>query len=276
MAWRAAAYGVLTTAGAEAKAQAALLASTARGKDAGCNTFPSARPARPTAPALVAPRDVPRRRLGTAAGRTGLLHALAHIELNAVDLAFDMALRFAGEIDRAGLDSGAFVADWVGVGHEEASHFLMLNARLQALGSHYGALPAHDGLWEAAEATGDSALARLAIAPMVLEARGLDVTPGMAARLRAAGDKESAAILDRIFADEIGHVAIGVRWFTRLCAARGLEPGAAFEGLVADRFRGGLKPPFNEAARNEAGLAPAFYARWNNPCASSPPGLPDC
>lgn len=265
MGWRAGALGVLETADAAAKCEAAL-AARAEGGDQAPNLAPPRRPARPARPELMPPRDVPRRRLGSPEGRIALLHALAHIELNAVDLAFDMALRFVGEANASGLDAGAFVADWFSVGREEAGHFLMLNNRLKALGSHYGALPAHDGLWEAAAATADSLLARLAIAPMVLEARGLDVTPGMAERLAAAGDRESASLLHAIYADEIGHVATGVRWFESLCAARRLEASAAFAALVADRYRGALKAPFNDKGRVAAGMHSAYYAPWNESC----------
>lgn len=268
MSWRAAALTVLETAGTEAKCAAALSACT-DGED-GAPLAPPDRPARPAEPPLILPRDAPRRRLGSVEGRIALLHALAHIEFNAVDLAFDMALRFADEAAAAGLGARAFVEDWFAVGREEATHFLLLNKRLKALGSRYGALSAHDGLWEAAEATADDLLARLAIAPMVLEARGLDVTPAMADRLKAAGDHESAAILETIYADEIGHVATGVRWFEALCARRGLDPKETFAALVETRFRGSPKPPFNAPGRRTAGMPPAYYDRWNKPCAADP------
>ncbi|WP_089413411.1 ferritin-like domain-containing protein [Amphiplicatus metriothermophilus] len=218
------------------------------------------RPARPARPILAPPGKVPRRRLGSPRGRIALLHALAHIEFNAIDLAFDMAARFACDIAEAGLDARAFVADWAQVGADEARHFLMLADRLEALGAAYGDLPAHDRLWEAALATRDDALARLAVAPMALEARGLDVTPGLIARLEAAGDARSAALLRVIYEDEIGHVAAGVRWFRRLCARRGLRPAAAFRKLIAERLAGGLKPPFNTEGRSAADLTADFYA----------------
>lgn len=222
-------------------------------------TAPS-RPARPAQPHLVPPHAVPRRRPGTRAGRIALLHALAHIEFNAIDLAFDMALRFCGAIGAAGLDQRRFVADWFAVGHDEARHFTMLNERLGALGAAYGESPAHDGLWHAAEQTSDDALARLAIAPMVLEARGLDVTPGMIEKLSAAGDHDSADILRVILREEVDHVRKGHQWFDALCAARALDPRAHFRALVSERFAGRLKPPFNEDARREAGLMPDFYS----------------
>ncbi len=266
MGWRAAALAVLQAAGTEEKCAAAMAARASSGPEP--PLAPPARPARPAEPPLILPRDAPRRRLGSVEGRIALLHALAHIELNAVDLAFDIALRFADEAAAAGLDAQAFVAEWFKVGCEEAAHFLMLDNRLRALDARYGALPAHDGLWEAAEATADSLLARLAIAPMVLEARGLDVTPGMADRLAAAGDFESARALETIYADEIGHVAVGVRWFEALCAVRGLDPRETFAGLVESRFRGRPKPPFNAPGRRTAGMDPDYYARWNDPCAA--------
>jgi uncharacterized ferritin-like protein (DUF455 family) len=195
-----------------------------------------------------------RRNFGSPAGRVALLHALAHIELNAIDLAWDFVARFG----QAGLPP-AFFEDWVTVAAEEAEHFSVLSARLAALGATYGDLPAHDGLWEAAAATAHDALARLAVVPLVLEARGLDVTPEMIARLERAGDHQSAAILDRIHRDEIGHVAAGVRWFEWLCARQGHEPRAMFQALVRRHFSGSLKPPFNRAAREEAGFGPNYY-----------------
>lgn len=222
-----------------------------------------ARPARPARPILVAPGEAPRRRLGAPAGRVALLHALAHIELNAIDLAFDMAARFAPSVAALGLDARAFVRDWVRIGAEEARHFRSLETRLAGYGAAYGDLPAHDGLWSAAERTQGDVLARLAIAPMVLEARGLDVTPAMAERLAEAGDPESAAAVRTIFEDEIGHVAAGVCWFESICARRNLAPEAAFKALLEAHFAGGLKPPFNDNARRRAGLRLDFYANVN-------------
>ena len=213
------------------------------------------RPARPERPALLAPRDMPKRRAaGTAASRIALLHALAHIELNAIDLAWDIIARFAG----GDLPRG-FYDDWVGVAAEEAKHHALLAARLAELGAAYGDLPAHDGLWQAASATAHDLLARLAVVPLVLEARGLDVTPAMIARLERAGDGASAAVLRVIYADEIGHVAVGRRWFEWLCLRRGVPPAATYRDLVRRHFKGALKPPFNRAARAAAGLAAEFY-----------------
>jgi uncharacterized ferritin-like protein (DUF455 family) len=212
------------------------------------------RPGRPDRPALVNPRDMPRRSTGGGRGRVALLHALAHIELNAVDMSWDLIGRFAHEAMPR-----AYVDDWVGVGREEAEHFELVSARLAELGSAYGDLPAHDGLWQAAQATGHSLLARLAVVPLVLEARGLDVSPGMIASLETAGDKASAAVLEVIYRDEKGHVAVGARWFRFLAARHGLAPEAAFHDLVRRNFRGPIKPPFNDRARAEAGLTPGFY-----------------
>ena len=216
---------------------------------------PPERPARPARPLLRPPREMPRRRVGPGLkGRIALYHALAHIELNAIDLAWDLIARFTGE----GLPR-AFHDDWVRVAAEEAEHFTLLDARLTALGAVYGDLPAHGGLWEAAQETARDLLARLAVVPLVLEARGLDVTPGLIAKLEAAGDTQGAAVLRVIYEEEIGHVAAGKRWFDTLCRRRGLEPDRAWPVLVRRHFKGKLKPPFNEAARQAAGLSPTFY-----------------
>jgi len=214
-----------------------------------------ARPARPDRPELRRPGDMPRRKAGgSAEKRIALLHALAHIELNAIDLAWDMVARFAGpELPRA------FCDDWVRVADEEALHFGLLDGRLKALGAAYGDLPAHDGLWSAAMETAHDLLARLAIVPLVLEARGLDVTPAMIVDLRRSDDPESAAILQRIYDDEIGHVAIGSHWFHTIAHQRGLDPMTAWQELVKRHFRGQLKKPFNRAAREQARLPADFY-----------------
>lgn len=242
-----------------ARRAAALSGNLPAGPGAGWPACPR-RPARPQEPRLVPPGDVPRRRPGSPAGRVALLHALAHIEFNAIDLAFDMALRFAPQIAEAGLDWRAFIADWAHIGDDEARHFEALDSRLRELGSEYGALPAHDGLWSAAENTADDALARLAIAPMVLEARGLDVTPTTIEKLERLGDHDSASVLSMIYRDEVSHVAAGVRWFRALCEARALAPGPTFAKLVQERFAGALKGPFNHVARAQAGLSRDFYA----------------
>ncbi|MFZ5618317.1 MAG: ferritin-like domain-containing protein [Pseudomonadota bacterium] len=271
--WRDLAVAALAAAAPKEKCAAAARAfevvSTGSFRLDGEWVAPPDAPARPERPILLPPQAAPRRRLGSLEGRIALLHALAHIELNAVDLAFDMAARFEGEIAAAGLDRAAFIRDWFAIGAEEARHFAMLDDRLSELGSAYGELPAHGALWESAARTADSVLARLAVAPMVLEARGLDVTPQMARRLRLAGDAKSAEILDEIYRDEIGHVAAGARWFDRVCNARGIDPATEFARLVSERFSGGLKPPFNREGRSAAGLPERYYSGWNGPCEES-------
>jgi uncharacterized ferritin-like protein (DUF455 family) len=212
------------------------------------------RPARPGRPELLPPSQMPKRgRGGSERGRIAMLHALAHIEHSAIDLAFDLAGRFGPAFPRA------FVDDWFAVGADEAIHFALLDRRLRTLGSAYGALPAHDGLWEAAAATADDPLARLAVVPMVLEARGLDVTPAAVERFEAAGDGRSAAILGRIYRDEIRHVGAGSKWFQWACESQRIEPVAEWKRLVGARFRGAIKPPFNASARDEAGLSRDYY-----------------
>lgn len=213
------------------------------------------RPGRPAEPVLLRPGDMPRRKVGgSSEKRVALLHALAHIELNAVDLAWDIVGRFDGpELPRA------FFDDWVKVASEEALHFDLISRRLSALGAKYGDLPAHDGLWSAATETAHDVLARLAIVPLVLEARGLDVTPTMIADLQRIGDEESAWILQRIYDDEIGHVAIGSRWFNGIAINRGLDPTTTWQDLVKRHFRGHLKRPFNRSGRDKAGLPAGFY-----------------
>ncbi len=234
-----------------------LIAETGRSK-------PPDRPARPARPALVPPREVPRRRIGPdPAGRIALLHALAHIELNAIDLAWDLIARFSPAAGAAGMPR-EFFDDWCRVAADEARHFALLGARLADLGAAYGDLPAHDGLWEAAKTTADDLLARLAIVPLVLEARGLDVTPGMIDKLRRAGDEASAEILEVIYREEITHVAAGERWFARLCRRQGRAPGVAWEALVGQHFKGVLKPPFNDEARRAAGMSPDVYGYFTD------------
>ncbi|HYJ81842.1 MAG TPA: ferritin-like domain-containing protein, partial [Allosphingosinicella sp.] len=249
---------VLLAAEPAAKVKAARAAMRAWRTGALAHAFDAAmpdKPARPERPLLLPPTRMPKRgKAGSERSRIALLHALAHIEFSAIDLAFDMAGRFGAGLPRA------FVDDWVGVGADEAMHFALLDRRLRALGSCYGALPAHDGLWEAAAETAHDILARLAVVPMVLEARGLDVTPAAVARFEAAGDVRSAAILGRIYRDEIRHVAAGSRWFKRGCESRRIEPVSAWKRLVGTHFRGVLKPPFNDSARDEAGLSRDYYA----------------
>ncbi|TJY62250.1 ferritin-like domain-containing protein [Sinimarinibacterium sp. CAU 1509] len=203
-------------------------------------------PGRPEQPLLVSPRDVPTRGLGSVAGRAALAHAVAHIEFNAINLALDAACRFDGL-------PLPFYRDWISVAQDEARHFQMVQQRLDALGSHYGALTAHNGLWEAAEKTAHDVLVRMALVPRVLEARGLDVTPGMIGRLREVGDLDTVAVLDVILAEELRHVAIGTHWFRYLCEQRGLSSTETFKGLLAEHNIH-LRPPLNLPARYAAGF----------------------
>jgi len=216
-------------------------------------------PARPTKPELVAPSQVPKRRLGSPAGRGALLHAVAHIELNAIDLAADMIARFALHDDIADKDKADFITDWSAVCDDEARHFIMLADRLDQLGLSYGDHPAHNGLWEAAQTTCNNFPARVAIAPLVLEARGLDVTPGMIKRLMSVGDQESARLLQIIYDEEIAHVATGAKWFQYLAERKNESPESWFHFLVRNHFRGQIKSPFNDKARTLAGLSKAYY-----------------
>ena len=224
---------------------------------------PPDRPARPARPELLAPRDVPRRRPGSEAGRIALLHAVAHIELNAVDLHWDIIARFTDHPMPLG-----FYDDWVKAADEESKHFNLVSDCLEAMGSHYGALPAHAGMWRAAEDTADDLHGRLAVVPMVLEARGLDVTPGMIDIFRKAGVSHAVAAMEVIYAEEVGHVAYGSKWFNWLCGRDGSDPKEVFHRLVRQYFHGSLKPPFNEEKRADAGLPPDFY--W--PLAQDTPG----
>lgn len=215
---------------------------------------PPLRPARPDAPELRAPRDVPRRKPGSPAGRLALLHAVAHIELNAVDLHWDIIARFCDTEMPVG-----FYDDWVKAADEESKHFNLMCDCLEAAGSHYGALPAHAGMWRAAEDTVADLMGRLAVVPMVLEARGLDVTPGMIEIFRKAGADDAVAALEVIYAEEVAHVAYGSKWFHFLCGRYNEDPKDRFHDLVRKYFHGPLKPPFNEEKRAEAGIPPDFY-----------------
>jgi len=215
---------------------------------------PPDRPAHPPEPALLPPRAMPERgKAGSPRARIALIHALAHIEFTAIDLAWDLVARFGAGCPRA------FADDWVRIAAEESLHFLWLSARLEMLGSRYGALPAHDGLWESAQATAGDLIARLSVVPLVLEARGLDVTPQTAERLRTAGDAISAGMLERIYRDEIGHVGAGVRWLHWACESANMTVDSAFERSVRLYFKGQIKPPFNVEARNLAGFSENLY-----------------
>jgi uncharacterized ferritin-like protein (DUF455 family) len=204
-------------------------------------------PGRPEKPLLVHHSALPGRKMNSQKGRTAFIHALAHIEFNAINLAWDAVFRFRGLPD-------AYYNDWAKVAAEEAQHFCLLDERLQQLGCEYGDYPAHDGLWEMAIKTADDVLVRMALVPRVLEARGLDVTPAMIRRLQQIGDDETVAVLERIYADEIGHVEIGSRWFRFVCAERGLESARTFRAILVDFRMDRIKHPLNEAARAQAGF----------------------
>ncbi len=214
---------------------------------------PDGLPGRPPLPRLVAADQVPRRTPFTLAGRAALLHAVAHIEFNAINLALDAAWRFGGLPD-------AFYRDWIGVAAEEALHFTLLTGHLRSLGHGYGDFDAHDGLWRMTAATAGDPLARMALVPRTLEARGLDATPPMQERLRRAGDARAVAILATILRDEVGHVAIGNRWYRWFCRRDGLDAEALYPQLVERYAAPRLRPPFNLEARRAAGFSEAEIA----------------
>jgi uncharacterized ferritin-like protein (DUF455 family) len=201
----------------------------------------------PSKPDLVDPSQVRRRRLGSREGRAALVHAITHIEFNAINLALDAAYRFR-DMPRQ------YYLDWISVAADEARHFQLLSSRLEDLGFSYGDFPAHNGLWEMAQKTAGDCLMRMALVPRVLEARGLDVTPGMIERLKTAGDLETARILRVILEEEVRHVEIGSYWFHLCCDQRGLEPEATFVRLLKEHFSGSLRGPFNLPARMKAGF----------------------
>jgi uncharacterized ferritin-like protein (DUF455 family) len=210
-------------------------------------------PGRPTLPRLVPAKQVPGRSPFTLEGRAALIHAICHIEFNAINLALDAAWRFAGMPE-------AYYLDWLQVAAEEALHFTLLRGHLQTLGHDYGDFDAHDGLWQMAEATAGDIVARMALVPRTLEARGLDATPPIQAKLRKAGDGAAVAILDIILRDEIGHVAIGNRWYGWLCERQALDAEALYPQLVARYAAPRLRGPFNLAARRAAGFSAAELA----------------
>jgi len=216
-------------------------------------------PGRPAKPELVAATDVERKGIGSLEGRRSLLHAIAHIEFNAINLAADMLARYGDSSRISDQCRKGFITDWVKVCDDEARHFTMIADRLDDLDCYYGALQAHNGLWEAAISTSKDLAARLVIAPMVLEARGLDVTPGMIKKLVSVGDKKSADILSIIYEEEIPHVAAGTRWFMHICERENLNPEDTFKSLLQTHYKGRLKPPFNHEARTLAGMPNAFY-----------------
>ena len=212
------------------------------------------RPAWPDDLVLLPPSQMPKRgKGGSERGRIALWHALAHIEFVAIDLALDIVGRFGGTMGEE------FASDFLAVAADEAMHFALLDRKLGTHGSRYGALPVHDGLWQAAQDTAGDVGARLAVVPMVLEARGLDVTPATRDRVASSGDSRGAAILQRILDDEIRHVAFGTKHFSRVAAARGENPPELWRKLVESRFSGAIKPPFNDSARRSAGLSREFY-----------------
>ncbi len=207
-------------------------------------------PGRPARPELVDPRRLERRSGATPEGRIRLLHAFAHIEFNAINIALDAVYRFRHLPRR-------YIGDWLGVARDEAKHFLLLADELERRGSRYGDFSAHGGLWDMVCRTRGSALERMALVPRVLEARGLDVTPGMIAKFRQAGDFAAVEILEIIYRDEIGHVRVGSHWFRHLCDQRGADPETTFRDLVATFLDGKLRGPFNWPARLAAGFAAA-------------------
>ncbi len=219
-----------------------------RDTDAQPLPHPLPAPGRPVRPQLVSPFEVPRQGLGSVAGRAGLIHAIAHIEFNAINLALDAVWRFRDMPD-------AFVEDWLRVAAEEATHFNMLRERLRQLGFDYGDFVGHNSLWQMAVDTDHDVMVRMALVPRVLEARGLDAVPPIRKKLAALGDAETVAILDRIFEDEIGHVQIGNYWFTTLCDARGIEPLACFRQLLIDYEVDTLRGAYNWEARRAAGFS---------------------
>jgi len=236
-------------AGVEAMATA--WENAAMALDSGCALRPGLSiPGRPPLPLLVPPREVKHRSMATVEGRAAMIHALAHIEFNAINLALDAIWRFAGM-------PRDYYADWLRVAKEEAYHFSLLARHLRSLGFAYGDFAAHNSLWELTEKTSHDILARMALVPRLMEARGLDASPRTRAKLAQAGDEEAAAIIDIILRDEIGHVAIGNRWYGWLCQARGLEPLATFAALAVQHKAPQLRGPFNLEARRAAGFSEA-------------------
>lgn len=210
--------------------------------------LPIGEPGRPPRPQLVSPRQLQHRKVHTPEGQAALIHAICHIEFNAINLAWDAVYRFR-DLPKEYYDG------WVRVAGEEASHFLLLRNHLRSLGHDYGDFDAHDGLWEMAQKTAHDPLVRMALVPRVLEARGLDVTPGIMEKLRAVGDDRAVSILEVILRDEVGHVEIGSHWFHYLCEQRGLEPEFTFRALLQEYMKGALKGPFHKEARRRAGFS---------------------
>jgi uncharacterized ferritin-like protein (DUF455 family) len=216
-------------------------------------------PGRPDRPLLVPPRELVQRQLSTPAGRAALIHAVAHIEFNAINLAWDAVQRFP----EMPLE---FALDWAGVADDEARHFMLLQERLDVLGYSYGDFPAHDGLWAMARETSDDVLARMALVPRVLEARGLDVTPGMIQRLRGAGDTATAECLEVILREEVAHVSAGSRWFRWICEQRGLPARETYFRLLSEHFGTRVRCPLNKPARLAAGFEEEELSRLEALC----------
>ncbi len=219
-------------------------------------------PGRPARPSLVPPRQLKQRKLGSVTGRAALLHAVAHIEFNAINLALDAVQRFRGM-------PLEYYADWLSVAADEARHYAMIRDRLNELGHDYGDFPAHDGLWRTAQNTADDPRARMALVPRLLEARGLDVTPAMIERLLRVDDQASAACLQVIVDEEVRHVALGSYWFEFLCTQAGRDPSAEFIALLRQRAPGVLRLPFNEAARRLAGFSQQELAQLSEMCSTN-------
>ena len=219
-----------------------------------------ANPGRPEKPLLVSPMQVPRRRLGSREGHAAMIHAITHIEFNAINLALDAAHRFSGM-------PNAYYADWLRVAAEEASHFSLLSQHLASLGYAYGEFHAHAGLWEMAQKTTHDPMHRMALVPRVLEARGLDATPAITQKLQQIGDIRAVEILEIIAYDEIGHVAVGSRWFAYLCAQRGLDPASAFRNLLQEYDIPPPRLPINLEARRQGGFSDVELVWLSTPVA---------
>jgi uncharacterized ferritin-like protein (DUF455 family) len=251
---RLATLGPLLIADAPAKARATLALDPSLPVDtAAAIAEPAGIPGRPVRPRLVAHTDLKPPPLSTPAGVAALVHAIAHIELNAIDLALDICWRFAGMPE-------GFYRDWLRIAQEEATHFTLLREHLQALGFDYGDYDAHNALWDMAERTRHDLLARIALVPRTLEARGLDASPAVKRKLVGAGDRRAGEILDVILRDEIGHVAAGNRWYRFVCEQRGLDPLATYAELAARYQAPRLRAPFNLEARRAAGFDEAELA----------------
>lgn len=239
---------MLTDASEKCAATASLVANFGGYElDQDNKVMPIDTPGYPAALQLVAPRKLKRRGIQQQEGRNTLMHAIAHIEFNAINLALDAAYRFRHQPVN-------YYQDWLGVAADEARHFGMIRAYLNQHGCDYGDLPAHNGLWDMAVQTANDVTARMALVPRVLEARGLDVTPTMIKRLNAVADQQAVEILQEIYQDEIGHVKIGSHWFSYQCLQHGLDPATTFKTLVDKHLHGELKGPFNISARLLAGF----------------------